>query len=153
MLTYKWHFFDQLSIEQLYEILTLRQDVFILEQNCAYTELDGLDLHSWHLSGRDAKGELLAYLRLTKPGHKYREPAIGRVVTARSVRGTGIGRELMIMGISKAEELYPGEGIRLSAQVYAQGFYESFGFIEIGEPYDDEGIMHVEMVRAQAKQD
>ena len=146
-LHYAWYEFQQLSPGMLYEILSLRQEVFVVEQNCPYMDMDGLDPHAWHLLGHNAEEELVAYLRIVAPGFKYREPAIGRVVTHKSTRGTGVGRELMIRGIEKATELYPGAAIRLSAQVYAQGFYAQFGFSAVGEPYDEDGIPHVEMVR------
>lgn len=146
-LHYAWYEFQQLSPGLLYEILSLRQEVFIFEQNCPYKDMDGLDPHAWHLLGRNERGDLMAYLRIVAPGFKYREPAIGRVVTHKSIRGTGIGRELMIRGIEKAEELYRGSAIRLSAQLYAQSFYAQFGFSAVGEPYDEDGIPHIEMVR------
>ncbi|HDH57425.1 MAG TPA: GNAT family N-acetyltransferase [Bacteroidetes bacterium] len=144
---YEWYEFQQLSPGLLYEILALRQEVFVVEQNCPYMDIDGLDRQAWHLLGRNAEGNLVAYLRIVAPGAKYREPAIGRVFTHKSIRGKGIGRELMIRGIKKAEELFPGSAIRLSAQVYAQGFYAQFGFSAVGEPYDEDGIPHVEMVK------
>jgi ElaA protein len=142
-----WYDFHELSVDLLHDILLLRQDVFVIEQNCPYDDIDGRDKNSWHLLGEDEDGEMVAYLRLTKPGYKYAEPAIGRVVTARKVRRTGAGAELMREGIRKSEELHPGSPIRISAQVYAKGFYAQFGFEPVGEPYDEDGILHIVMLR------
>ena len=151
-ITYQWLAYDQLSADQLHDILALRQAVFIVEQRCPYLDIDGLDRHAWHLLGRDADGALVAYLRAVQPGSKYPEPSIGRVVTHPNVRDQGIGRELMTIGIENVEKLFPGSPIRLSAQVYARGFYQSFGFETAGQPYDEDGIPHVEMLRIPEKE-
>ncbi len=145
-ITYHWHAYNQLSIDQLYDILRLRQEVFIVEQNCPYLDIDDLDQHSWHLSGIDEEGRLAAYLRLTLPEYKYKEPAIGRVITRRDVRGTGVGRDLLNRGIYKCSQLFPHAGIRISAQVNAEGFYQSLGFEPVSDPYDEDGIPHISML-------
>lgn len=150
-LTFQWLSYSQLSLDQLHDILSLRQAVFVVEQHCPYSDIDGLDRNAWHLLGRDADGTLVAYLRVVQPGCKYPEPSIGRVVTHPSVRDQGLGRELMTIAIEKVEELFPGSPIRLSAQVYARGFYQSFGFDIASQPYDEDGIPHVEMLRAPEK--
>lgn len=138
--------FPELSVDELYAILQLRAAVFVVEQNCVYQDLDGKDQQCFHLliySGDD----LVGYSRLVPSGLSYKEIAIGRVITAASVRGTGLGRELMELSIHYCEK-HLGKGpIRLSAQVYAKGFYASLGFAEEGPEYLEDGIPHVEMVR------
>lgn len=146
-ISYQWFSFRELSLEELYEILSLRQNVFIVEQNCPYMDIDGLDPKAWHLLGGDAEGNLVAYLRVLAPGVKYQEPSIGRVVTAKNLRGSGIGRELMLCGIQKVQELFPGSSIRLSAQVAAQNFYRELGFESVGEVYSEDGILHIDMIK------
>ena len=142
-----WYAFDQLSGAQVYEMLALRQEVFVVEQSCLYHDIDGLDPHCLHLFGRDAGGRLAAYLRLVPPGVVCELPAIGRVVTRRRDRGRGIGRALVQEALRKADELYAASGVCLFAQVHLQRFYESLGFQAAGEPFDDEGIPHVKMVQ------
>ncbi len=146
-----WRTFGKLNTWDLYDLMRLRQEVFVVEQNCVYLDADGYDQNARHLLGRDGEGQLVACLRLFAPGVKYRDfpsdACIGRVCTAASVRGTGLGRELMRRGVAEAERLWPGCGIRLSAQVYLLKFYESLGFVVTSEPYDEDGIPHVEMVR------
>lgn len=146
---FSWFKFNQLTPAILYDILALRQDVFIVEQNCPYRDLDGLDPHAWHLTARSESGELLACLRLIEPGHKYSEPSLGRVVTSLEVRRTGFGRQIMEEGIRKASELYPGAPIRICAQVQAGGFYRRLGFRPVSDIFDEDGIPHVEMVRGE----
>ena len=146
-MTYEWYHWNDLTKDLLYESVWLRLEVFVTEQKCYANELDHLDQASWHLFGRDDKGELVAYLRLVAPGKKFAEPALGRIVTAQSARGIGLGKAIMLRGIEKSKELYPGMGIRLSAQVYARRFYEKLGFRVVGKPYDEDGIMHIEMLR------
>lgn len=148
----EWQFsaFDQLSAADLYQVLKQRQDVFILEQTCLYSDLDGLDQGAHHLLGwRSIGGErqLSAYLRVLAPGAKYTEMSLGRVLTSRAARGSGIGRELLEQGIAQAERLYPGHRIRIGAQRYLEKFYGGFGFVTFSEPYDEDGIMHVDMLR------
>ena len=145
-ITWHWLKYSQLSIDQLYDILSLRQAIFIVEQNCPYLDADGLDRRAWHLLGyRD--GELVAYLRVVEPARKFTEPCIGRVVTRQKVRRTGVGKELMREGIRRVEELFPGQGIRISAQAHLEKFYGEFGFRAVRGPYDEDGIPHFEMLR------
>ncbi len=142
--------FDQLSNADLYQVLQQRQMVFILEQTCFYNDFDGFDQDAHHLLGwrtADGKRELGAYLRILAPGAKYAEMSLGRVLTATGARGTGIGRELLAQGIAHAERLYPGHRIRIGAQQYLEGFYSSFGFVTSSAPYDEDGIMHIDMLR------
>lgn len=144
---WKWFTFSELTAGELYDILALRQEVFVVEQRCAFLDADGLDEQSLHLCGRDARGVLTAYLRLVPPGFRFADPSIGRVVTARSIRRTGLGHSLMKEGIRKAEIMYPGLNIRVSAQTYLRDFYKALGFADSSEIYDEDGIPHVEMVR------
>jgi ElaA protein len=146
----RWEFlpYGDLTPEQLYEILALRQSVFVVEQRCAYQDADGRDAHSWHLLGTDETGRLAAYCRIVMPGHRFPGPSIGRVVIVPSFRGQGFGKVLMVEGIRLARELFPDQAIHISAQHYLQKFYEELGFSLVGEgnPFDEDGIPHVEMV-------
>jgi ElaA protein len=147
---WEWLPFSALSATQLYEILALRMDVFILEQQCLWNDLDGLDQDAYHLLAWrmvDGKRKLAAYLRVLAPGVHYDEMSIGRVVNARFARGSGIGRELLVKGIAHAEALHPGRRIKIGAQRYLEKFYGSFGFVTVSEPYDEDGIIHVKMLR------
>jgi len=146
-ITWTWAAFDDLSLRDLYDALQLRARVFILEQG-PYLDPDGLDLQSWHLLGRDAaSGRLLLYLRIVAPGLKYAEPSIGRLVSDAGVRGLGLGRLLTAEGVARCLATYPGQGIRISAQAHLERFYGGFGFEGVGEPYLEDGIAHLEMVK------
>ena len=147
MLTWHWLRFEQLSLDDLYDLLALRARVFVVEQHCPYVDPDGLDRPAWHLLGRDAQGALQAVLRVVDPGQKYVEPSIGRVVNSPEVRGTGAGRALMQQGVSRCGEAWPGQGIRISAQAHLQRFYASLGFEPVGETYLEDDIPHLEMFR------
>jgi len=150
MIEWQWCSFAELTNAQLYEVLAQRQNVFILEQRCFYNDIDGLDQDARHLLGwRGAGGrrELAAYLRVLAPGAKYAEVSIGRVLTARAARGAGIGRELLTRGIEHAGRLHPGHGIRIGAQLHLKSLYQSFGFEPVSAPYDEDGIMHIDMLR------
>jgi ElaA protein len=142
-----WQRFAELGVDGLYDALQLRCRVFILEQG-PYLDPDGIDRHAWHLLGRDAQGALVATLRLVDPGVKYAEPSIGRVVTAPEVRGTGIGRALVAEGMAGCDRLWPGRGVRISAQAHLERFYNGFGFERVGDVYDEDGIAHVQMLRS-----
>ena len=139
--------FDQLGTAELYRILQLRQAVFVVEQDCAYQDLDGIDPASWHLGCWEGP-ELLAYTRLVPPGVSYPEPSIGRVLTAARVRRSGLGRELMQRSLDEAERLFGRVALQIGAQKYLRGFYEGFGFEVVGPEYLEDGIPHLHMVRA-----
>ena len=141
-----WARFDALSLDDLYDALALRCRVFILEQG-PYQDPDGLDREAWHLLGRESTGNLQAYLRVVDPGRKYVEPSMGRVITAPEVRGRGLGRTLVAEGLSRSDAAWPGRGHRISAQAHLQRFYGGFGFEAVGEPYLEDDIPHVEMLR------
>jgi len=150
--TIDWHFsrFADLTPFDLYDVLAARQNVFILEQTCLYPDIDGYDLEAHHLLGWrdvDGKRQLAAYLRVLAPGAKYDEMSIGRVITTPVARGSGAGRALLDQGIAHAEALHPGHRIRIGAQQYLERFYASFGFQTVSAPYDEDGIMHIDMLR------
>ncbi len=143
---FSWSRFDGLGVHALYDALALRARVFILEQG-PYLDPDGVDVQCWHLLGREKAGALQAYLRVVDPGVKYPEPSIGRVVTAPEVRGTGLGRALMIEGIARCTQAWPGQGIRISAQARLARFYAGLGFQPVGAEYQEDGIPHLQMWR------
>ena len=144
---FSWHFapFGSLSADQLHRILGLRAEVFVLEQNCAYVDPDAKDCVSHHLWAEDSQGQIAAVARVVPPGTSYPEPSIGRVASSSSVRGTGLGRELMRRALLEAERLYPGKELVISAQCYLEGFYADFAFVPEGEAYEEDGIPHIQM--------
>jgi len=141
-----WLPFSSLSGREVHDVLQLRERVFIVEQNCPYLDADGADPQCWHGLCRDGE-TLIATARLVPPGLKYVEPAIGRVVTSPDARRSGAGRALMLSAIAQCKVLWPGQDVRLGAQRYLEKFYGSLGFEPVGEPYDEDGIPHVEMLR------
>jgi len=164
----RWRFapFAELAPHELHDLYRLRAAVFVVEQKCAFQDVDGADPESWHLLGYQNSpsplglndspsplgegrggGQLVAYSRLVPAGVKFPEPSIGRVITALAVRRTGLGRDLMRESIHRAEKLWPGRAIRIGAQQYLQKFYGEFGFATVSAPYDEDGILHVEMLR------
>ena len=164
MIAWRLAHFGELSARELHDIYRARLEVFVVEQKCPFQDVDGADPLCWHLMGFSpsppdtgrhdgvgaegrGEGQLVAYCRLVPPGTKFAEPSIGRVVTMGSARGTGCGRELMARAIAHAEKLWPGKALRIGAQRYLERFYGSFGFETVSEPYDEDGIMHVEMLR------
>ncbi len=135
----QWQRFEQLSPDALYEILRFRQSIFVVEQSSPYPDLDGLDQDAWHLLLR-AEGELVGYLRLMQTPVR-----IGRVAVALHLRRRGLGRGMMEEALRFSRKRYPAQDIVLAAQLDFASFYRSFGFAVISEPYDDFGVMHVEM--------
>ncbi|MFO0595724.1 MAG: GNAT family N-acetyltransferase [Myxococcaceae bacterium] len=144
--TTDWLPFDRLTPREVHDVLQLRSRVFVVEQNCAYLDADGADPQCWHGLVRDEQGTLVATARLVPPGLKYEEPAIGRVVSAPEARRTGAGRELMRQAIAQCKRLWPGRHVRIGAQRYLEKFYGELGFVQTGEPYDEDGIPHIEML-------
>jgi ElaA protein len=138
--------FDKLTAKELYNILQLRNEVFIVEQNCPYQDLDNKDLLAWHLMGM-RKDTLVAYSRLLAPGISYSESSIGRVVSSPSTRKTGMGKKLMEESIEQIRNLFHTDTIRIGAQLYLKDFYESFGFIREGDTYLEDNIPHIIMLR------
>lgn len=138
--------FDELNVHELYAILQLRSEVFIIEQNCVYHDPDGKDQMAWHLMGMVGE-KLVAYTRILAPGISYADPAIGRVVTSPAARKSGLGRELMLRSIEQCEKLFGKTCITLGAQLYLKKFYESLGFFASGDEYIEDGILHITMTR------
>jgi ElaA protein len=147
MLTWRFAPFDKLTPREVHDLFQARGGVFVLEQKCAFQDVDGADPQCWHLLGR-ADGPVLAYCRIVPPGIKYDEPSIGRVLTTAAGRRTGAGRELMREAVARTNALWPGRAIRIGAQRYLERFYGDYGFVKASEPYDEDGIVHIEMVRA-----
>ena len=156
-----WRFapFAELTSREVHDLYRLRAAVFVVEQECAFQDVDGADPESWHLLGysssplgdRQGGGELIAYARLIPAGIKFAEPSIGRVITAIAVRGTGLGKILMVETLRRAEKLWPNRAIRIGAQQRLERFYEDFGFVTDSAPYDEDGILHVEMLRPASR--
>jgi len=144
-IVYTWSAFTDLELQNLHDILQLRQQVFILEQASFYPDIDGHDPIGLHLTARDRAGTLLGCLRLLPPGTTNRRPAIGRLAIAKSARGLKVGNHMMTEGIRKARQLYAESTIYISAQQHLIPFYAGLGFSPRGEPYDEDGIMHVDM--------
>jgi ElaA protein len=145
---WQWKRLAELAPAELYALLSARAAVFVVEQDCAFLDLDGLDACAWHLLGWTAAATptLAAYLRLIDPGCKYAEPSIGRLLTTALFRGTGAGRAAMREGLDRAARLYPGSAIRIAAQQRLERFYAQFGFRTASAPYVEDGIAHVEML-------
>lgn len=141
-------YFEELSLRELYEIGRLRQEVFVLEQNCPYVDFDGKDLYCYHLMGFDENNRLVAYSRIVPKGVSYEDYiSIGRVITSGLVRKSGLGRILMHESISVCEKLFGKSDIKISAQTYLLNFYESLGFVSTGKEYLEDDIPHTEMIR------
>ncbi len=142
--------FAQLTLDELYAIMQLRQRVFIVEQNCPYLDADDADAEAVHLMGwtRSEPPLLAAYARVFAPGIKFAESSIGRVITHTQMRRGGFGKELMREAIKVVEQVAPNSPVRIGAQMYLERFYEGFGFRRASEPYDEDNIMHIEMLRA-----
>ena len=142
--------FEDLTPLEVHDIYQARLAVFVVEQKCPFQDVDGADPACWHLTAREA-GEIVAYCRLVPPGTKFAEASIGRVITTGAARRAGHGRELMRRAVAQAEKLWPGKALRIGAQQYLERFYGEFGFATASEPYDEDGIMHVEMVRPASR--
>ena len=146
-------YFEELSLRELYEIGRLRQEVFVLEQNCPYVDFDGKDLYCYHLMGFDENNRLVAYSRIVPKGVSYEDYiSIGRVVTSGLVRKSGLGRILMLESISVCEKLFGKSDIKISAQTYLLKFYESLGFVSTGKEYLEDDIPHTEMIKKVKKE-
>ena len=135
--------FEELSIEELYEILKIRVNVFVVEQECAYQEIDEKDKKAYHIYLKD-KNEIKAYLRVLDKGISYEEVSIGRVLTTE--RGIGLGNKIVEAGIKVAKENMNADKIKIEAQSYAKKFYEKFRFNQISDEFLKDGILHIEMI-------
>lgn len=144
----EWRYkqFVQLTPYEVYELLQLRAEVFVVEQNCVFLEPDGIDNRCLHLLGYN-NNKLLAYTRIVPPGLAYNQASIGRVVTSPSVRNTGAGKKLMQRSIDMLYSSFGKVTIKIAAQFYLKKFYESFGFYQVSEVYLDDGIEHIHMLK------
>lgn len=148
-LSWEWRGFAELGVDALYEAMALRQQVFAVEQACAYLDADGLDPQAHHLLGR-TDGRLVAYLRAFPEGVAYPNAAsIGRVVTHAEIRGQGMGRPLMLEGLRRVRETWGDAPVKLSAQAHLRAYYESLGFEVCGDGYLEDGIPHLPMLRVR----
>jgi ElaA protein len=139
--------FSELNVNELYELLRLRSEVFVVEQNCVFLDQDNKDQQCYHLL-LFSESKLAAYCRLVPAGLSYPEVSIGRVVSSPVYRGKGMGKKVMQLAIQSCQDLFGFQPIRIGAQTYATAFYQSLGFIAEGDTYDEDGIEHIEMVRA-----
>lgn len=148
-LTLKWQlcFFESLTPAELYAILRLRSEVFVVEQNCVFLDMDNKDQFCYHLMGWD-EDRLVASTRLIAPGKVYPQMSIGRVVTSPAYRNTGAGRKLMIQSIERCYELFGKGPIKIGAQFYLKKFYASLGFVQTGNIYLEDDIEHIEMIKS-----
>ncbi len=144
ILTWKFAAFHELTVDELYAMITLRNEVFVVEQNCVYQDADNKDQISYHLSGWHDK-TLVAYCRILPPGISYNEASIGRVCTSPTYRNTGSGKELMKTAIEKTLQQFSCKTIVISAQLYLNKFYSELGFIQISDPYLEDNIPHIKM--------
>lgn len=142
--------FDELTPGELYAVMQVRQRVFVVEQQCPYLDADGSDYLAVHLLGwRHTQDGLVlsAYARLFPPGVKYPEASIGRILTHPEARSVGLGKTILAESIERIAEAEWGPAIRIQAQMYLEGFYEEFGFRRVSEPYTEDDIWHVDMLR------
>ena len=146
---WQWCRFDGLDVRKLQAIHRARQQVFIVEQACAFLDADVYDEVAFHLCAwPPGRAEPFAYARVIDPGAKYDEPSIGRVLTASAARGQGLGREIVRQAIARTQDAWPQRDIRISAQSRLEAFYAAFGFAPVGERYLDDGIAHTDMLLA-----
>ena len=146
MLSFVTKQFDQLSTNELYEILALRAEVFVVEQKCPYQDLDGKDEKGLHVLGKQ-NNDIVAYGRILDKGVSYKNnAAIGRIVTHHSIRGKGYGDLLVRSAIEATKTTFPNTPIKISAQAHLEKFYNGFGFIFTGEAYLEDNIPHIGMV-------
>ena len=143
---WKYKYFGRLTPFELYDLLRLRSEVFVVEQNCVFLDLDTLDLDCFHLLGYYGN-TLIAYSRIVPAGMVYQEASIGRVVTSPSVRKNGAGKQLMQQSIDKLYDTFGEVNIKIGAQFYLKNFYQSFGFSQISEIYLEDGIQHIYMMK------
>ena len=145
-LFWTWKTFEQITAAEMHEILSLRQSVFIVEQQSPYQDADNLDKQSWHFIGRDPGNSIVGYARICFPGEQHNYPSIGRLLVAEEYRRCGLGSSILRHCINKCNEEYPDMNVCISAQSYLVDFYTRFGFKKITRPYDDAGVEHVDML-------
>ncbi|WP_455538675.1 GNAT family N-acetyltransferase [Terrisporobacter sp.] len=137
--------FNELNVKEIYKILSLRNEIFIVEQECPYLDCDYKDLKSYHLFSKE-NGEIVAYLRVLEKGVSYDEISIGRVAVKKSHRGKGISREMMLKAIEFIKNDLNEDTIKIQAQAYLLGFYNSLGFKDVSEEYLEDNIPHIDML-------
>jgi ElaA protein len=145
MISWKFVAFDELTLRELYDLLQLRTEVFTVEQNCVFQDIDGADDQAMHLLGTQ-NSQLLAYARCFPAGIKFAEASIGRVVTRSLARGSGLGHLLIQQAVSSVCGLWGPQPIRIGAQARLKAYYSGHGFVDVGVPYIEDGIDHLEMV-------
>lgn len=139
--------FDELSNIELYQIMRLRSEVFVVEQDCVYQDLDNKDQKALHVFGTK-ENEVVAYTRIFKPGDYFKNTSIGRVVVAADQRKYGYGKQIMLASLNVIEERFPNTTVEISAQTYLLKFYTELGFERTGEEYLEDGIPHVRMIKS-----
>lgn len=143
--------FNDLTVNEFHDILQLRINIFIVEQNCPYPELDDKDKIAFHLFGIDKNNKIIAYTRIFKPGDFYKEAAFGRVVVHEEYRNQKIGSQLVKETIIETHKLFGNINIKIGAQTYLKDFYQSFGFQQVDDDYIEDGIPHIHMVKKCVK--
>lgn len=138
--------YNDLTLDEFHDILQLRIDVFVVEQNCPYPELDNKDKKAFHLLGKDKNSNIVAYTRIFKPGDYYKEAAFGRVVVDQDFRNQKLGYKLIEQTIDKVEQLFGKTPIKIGAQTHLKKFYEFFDFQQVGDEYIEDGIPHIYML-------
>lgn len=146
MLNYTIKTFEELTKQELYDLLQLRSEVFVVEQDCVYQDIDGKDQKALHVLGYN-ENTLIAYTRIFKPGDYFKEASIGRVVVKQSERHHKYGHEVMQVSIEAVKTHFKESTIKISAQCYLKNFYNNLGFNEIGKEYLEDDIPHIAMVR------
>lgn len=146
LLDWQFKHYNDLSINEFHDIVALRLEAFVVEQNCTYLDLDGKDKKCYHLICRNGMGDVVATARILPPGLAYRDAAIGRVVIEEAIRGLGIGHDLMKRCIDFSLTEFGGAAIRISAQKHLENYYQKHGFESTNKEYLEDGIPHVEML-------
>ena len=137
--------FKELEVSELYELMKLRSEVFVVEQNCVYLDADGKDEKSFHFYAME-NNQIIAYARLLPAGLSFNEASIGRVLTAPSQRRKGLGIILMEKCLAKTQEIFETTTIKIGGQLYLKSFYEGLGFVQCSDMYYEDGIPHIEMI-------
>ncbi|MFT4660827.1 MAG: ElaA protein [Patiriisocius sp.] len=138
--------FDEFNLEEFHDLIQLRIEVFVIEQDCPYQELDGLDKGAWHITGRDENGQYIACSRVIKGGEVYDQVSFGRVIIKEGFRGLKLGHEVVSRTMDFIKGKFPGEDVKISAQEYLLQFYELHDFVQVGEMYLEDDIPHIPMI-------
>ncbi|WP_298515128.1 GNAT family N-acetyltransferase [uncultured Kordia sp.] len=147
MLTVTVKSFNEFTIDELYDVLQLRSEVFVVEQDCVYQDIDGKDRKALHVIGKNEQEKVVAYTRIFDAGEYFEKTSIGRVVVSKSARAFGYGHTIIKASIAAISTHYHTKDIKISAQTYLRKFYESHGFEQIGAEYLEDGIPHIAMIR------